>query len=110
MNETLEIILKKALELAEKTGDFAVEQSPILLQEFYIWHMWTAILGIVLALLISLVIFIIIRVIVKNLDDTSCYLYNWIQIIPIAILGINIYNLVFVLVAPRLYLIEYFLK
>lgn len=67
-------------------------------------------MGIVLALLISLVIYIIVRMFVKSDNDTFYYLYNWIQIAPITVLSINIYNLVFILVAPRLYLIEHFLK
>ena len=47
MNElenTLNEILKKALEVAEKTGEFAIEQAPLLLQEFYMWHITESII------------------------------------------------------------------
>ena len=37
-DEVLAEAVKKALIVAEKTGEFAIEQAPLLLKEFYAWH------------------------------------------------------------------------
>ena len=37
-DEVLSKVVEKALNVAEKTGEFAIEQAPLLLKEFYSWH------------------------------------------------------------------------
>ena len=49
-DEVLSEVVKKALIVAEKTGDFVIEQSPLLLQEFYRWHICANIFGILLGI------------------------------------------------------------
>jgi len=110
LEETLATILEKALNLAEQTGDFAIDQAPDLLKQFFVWHTWEHILGIVLCLIIALAVHIPIRWFVKEEEDESIYLFELINIIPLVFLCINIYNLVFITVAPKLYLIDYFIK
>jgi hypothetical protein len=47
MNEVenqLAELIKKGIEVAEKTGEFAIEQAPLLLQEFYTWHIAKSVL------------------------------------------------------------------
>jgi len=38
IEELLKPIIEKALKVAEQSGEFIIEQSPLLLQEFYKWH------------------------------------------------------------------------
>jgi len=52
-DEVLSKVVEKALIVAEKTGNFVIEQTPLLLQEFYKWHITESILGILLGLIIS---------------------------------------------------------
>ena len=42
-DEVLSKVVEKALNVAEKTGDFVIEQAPLLLQEFYAWHIYSSI-------------------------------------------------------------------
>ena len=56
MNEKLENLLgqlvEKDIEAAEKTGEFIIEQAPLLLQEFYRWHIAKNILMIVVCVIV----------------------------------------------------------
>ena len=57
MNENLEnqlaLALAKALELAEQTGEFALENAPEILRQFFLWHTIDNIIGIFVSLIIS---------------------------------------------------------
>ena len=110
LEKQLSVILEKAINVAEQTGEFAIEQAPLLLQEFYQWHIASAIFGIITSLVITLLIHLIIRYFVRLEDDESIYTFEIFQSIPLIILITNIYDLIFVLVAPKLYLIDYFIK
>ena len=52
LEEQLAKILEKALSVAEQTGEFAIEQAPLLLQKFYTWHISKNILLMFLGILI----------------------------------------------------------
>ena len=111
LEETLATILEKALSLAEQTGEFAMEQAPELLQEFYMWHTWKYSLGIILFLCVMLIVHLITRWFVKEEEDNSIYLSEILtNLIPFIFLCVSIHKLVFIYVAPKLYLIEYFIK
>lgn len=46
MNEletNLAELVKKSIEVAEKTGEFVVDQAPLLIKEFYTWHIVSSI-------------------------------------------------------------------
>jgi len=128
LEEQLGIILEKALNVAEKTGEFVMEQAPQLLQEFYMWHTLRFSLGILLA-----VIFLLLSRFTchlgsekydgKGLDYDEILLFGRkghfvMMIIPFVIFSVagvaflftNIYNIVYISVAPRLFLIEFFIK
>lgn len=120
-DEVLSEIVKKALSVAEKTGDFAIEQAPLLLQEFYNWHITKNILSVVMWLIFIIVVFLILRRTKKykeekslNFSDAEYFfpvVFSYVGLIFfIVFLFISIYDLVFILVAPKLYLIEYFIK
>jgi len=113
LEEKLSVILQKSLDIAEKSGEFIIEQAPLLLQEFYEWHTVSHIMGSLLFLL-TVIPFIIF------LNKTNWEDYEFKQVVTI-MLGvfslftitasvIHIYKLVFITVAPKLYLIEYFVK
>lgn len=113
--------VEKALVLAEKTGNFAIEQAPLLLQEFYNWHISKSVFLCVIMIIIS-VVFVVSKTKLnkwaekEGLDwsDAEYFFsmaFTWIGILlPIPFLISFIYDLVFILVAPKLYLIEYFIK
>ena len=125
-DEVLSKVVEKALNVAEKTGEFVIEQAPLLLQEFYQWHICSSIFFIILG-----IAFIIIGIRLpyfwldkeeRNWDFKYLNRYGyegaisaWFcfgtgTIVGIIMLIVNIYDLVFILVAPKLYLIEYFIK
>lgn len=138
MNEELEKsladLVRKGIEAAEKTGEFVIEQAPELLQQFYMWHTAMHIMGIMFGVVLASMFFIVRRQGEKSMDDVKCgyvdepfnLMGRWFSdsitntllivgsgiasIVGVAITVSDIFNLVFILVAPKLYLIEYFLK
>lgn len=140
-DEVLAEVVKKALVVAEKTGNFVIEQTPLVLQEFYRWHICSYIL--------MILIFVIAQILISRVNRLFSYkneselpktnkrnytlkkdgrwyysdysdghseaygiasvakILSWLTYIGVFI---NLYQLVFILVAPKLYLIEYFIK
>ena len=84
-DEVLSKAVEKGVELAEKTGNFVVEQAPDLLKEFYAWELWSNVSVIVLMLLISYVIYFISKKIVENEDDKFFYIINLFQIFTVIV-------------------------
>lgn len=144
MNELetqLSKVLEKAIEIAEQTGEFAIEQAPLLLQEFYMWHIVKAIF--------MMLTFIAVKIMLgragrlfsyKNLEsvpmekkkkyalkkdgryyyseysdgdsdhyDVSLF-FNLGSYLSLIGFFVYAYELVYILIAPKLYLIEYFIK
>lgn len=126
-DEVLSEVVKKALVLAEKTGEFAIEQAPLLLKEFYLWHIWSSVLFILIG-----IILIILSIKIPHLwlskekedswdtnffgkyGDDGCIpawvIFGVSTAIGLCMICSNIYNLTYILVAPKLYLIDYFIK
>ena len=131
-DQVLSKIVEKALVVAEKTGNFVIEQTPLLLQEFYNWRITISILGILLGIIIFLLGRYIpylwlnkeridsdnIQFFKRFNNNTNSYeklSFSWIIFILLLIISINIilqnlYNLLYLLIAPKLYLIEYFIN
>lgn len=134
-------ILKKAMEAAEKGGEFVLDVAPELLNEFYAWHISKSVIWI----LMGISVFLILRFISNlfgckeefeymknypyNKDLTKSKIRNgrhfkegddsYIASLIVRLSGIfifwiilcvNIYDICFILIAPKLYLIEYFVK
>ena len=115
LEEQLSVILEKSLNIAEKSGEFIIEQAPLLLQEFYQWHTASHIMKSLL-FLITLIPFIVFY---KKADwgsyengfsEIMSISFGVFSVCTIIISIFNIYKLVFITVAPKLYLIEYFVK
>tara|TARA_R110002124_G_C8665760_1_gene490724 strand:+ start:136 stop:573 length:438 start_codon:yes stop_codon:yes gene_type:complete len=145
MNEVenqLAELIKKAIEVAEKTGEFAIEQAPLLLQEFYMWHIAKAFMFIC----VGIAVWIILRFISNLFGSKESF--KWIRnkgysfeeeedsvliqgkyyrkgsdnyigamifkyaglIIFSIIFFANLYKILFITIAPKLYLIEYFIR
>jgi len=114
LEKTLSEILKKSLALAEKTGDFVIDQAPQLLQEFYNWHIFSNIYQMCFFPIILIAFIIMYK---KTEWDCGDFFYELITIIlgvssvvSLTVFLIALYDLIFILVAPKLYLIEYFIK
>ncbi len=116
LEKQLAEIIKKALAVAEKSGEIVIDQAPQLLQEFYHWHIVSNIFTIVLTIIIATITY---RYGIKYFKyfDEDDYLDTPIPtflhigtIISLFFLLNSLYNLIFILVAPKLYLIEYFVK
>jgi hypothetical protein len=109
-NEVLSKAVEKGIEFAEKTGNFVIEQAPDLLKEFYAWQLYSNISLFVLMLIISYAIYFVSKKIVESAEDEFLYIINLFQILPFVFLLVSGYKIIFITVAPKLYLIEYFIK
>lgn len=116
--ELLKPIIEKALEVAETTGEFVIEQAPLLLQEFYAWHYALNISWIIINL-IAIIIPFILHARLKYLLDDNNEDMHYLYAIPVITFGLlafisfvciffNIFDLIKLVVAPKLYLIEHF--
>lgn len=129
MNETdkqLAEILKKGLETAEKTGNFIVEQAPDLIRQLLIWK--TVEYSVYVILGISLIIYFyrwtkkVSKEMKENEDDFEDYFMDSFANILIAIgqlsllitgiilIAENLQDLIQIVFAPKIYLIEYSAK
>lgn len=131
MKEQLEELVKEALEIAEKTGEFVIEQAPQVLQEFYMWEISKSVFFMILSVLIFLLGRYTPNLYLEKYDDERND-YDYIKFFSrggddvviasvftcfcislsssIFLFFYYLYNLIFINVAPKLYLIEYFLK
>ena len=129
MNETdkqLAEVLKKGLETAEKTGNFIVEQAPDLIRQLLIWK--TVEYSVCVIIGISLIVYFyrwtkkVAKEIKENEDNFEDYFVGSIANIFIAfgqltflIIGMiliaeNLQELIQIVFAPKIYLIEYSAK
>lgn len=129
LEQTLQKILEKSIALAEKTGEFVIDQGSDLLQQFYAWHtaknIFTVVLGLVL---ISLSIILLKSTGKKeefkefgkpapkifgryyNLDARflNGFLGGSLTFCGLWLFFTGIYWIMFITIAPKLYLFEYF--
>lgn len=117
LEETLQPYVEKALNGIEKGAEFALDMAPELLQEFYMWHFWSSIFWITFGLLLIIAgIIIATRVFKrKNLSGNAhIALFTVDGIAPILIglifVTYNLCTIVYMSVAPKLYLLDYFMN
>lgn len=126
LEQTLQKILEKSLTLAEQTGELVLEQAPDLLRQFFAWHTAEHAMGIIVGFLFIFIPYFLIKWVgSKEGDEYSIKIFNRYvddeigmsgiigaivsAIVGIAFIMINCYNLVYIIIAPKLYLIDYFL-
>jgi len=124
-DEALSAILFKSLELVENTSNFAVEQAPDLLKEFYAWRITLNSIGVIIGILLILFATIWfpkffmmeerecqsdIKYLGKYIDDD-----NFVGVVVVGIIATTIGLMFFIsssltlaqiIIAPKLYLIE----
>jgi hypothetical protein len=117
MEETDKVIseaIKKGLEIAEKTGEFVIDQAPALIQEFYRWKLVSTSSALILSILIMLFcVYITNKFKESDISEVSLlwFIFGIIgAIISFFVVLVNAHALLFIIFAPKLYLIEYFLK
>jgi hypothetical protein len=131
LQEQISTIVGKALELAEQTGDFVVEQAPLLIQEFLLWNLVEAAFWFTIQLIFIIVLpFMAVRISgdvnandmndtkilgrYYDLDEVNVLLPVCSMIISTIILFTcvipNALVMVKIWIAPKIFLIEYFTK
>ena len=115
LEEQLSKVVEKSIGLAEKTGEFVIEQAPQLLQEFYNWHITESIIYLLLGLFILVLPILFTVKNWKSLYDSDfgagCVITCFFTTLSgICISIYNLIELIKILVAPKLYLIEYFIE
>lgn len=129
MNETdkqLAEILRKGLETAEKTGNFIVEQAPDLIRQLLIWK--TVEYSVYVIIGISLIVYFyrwtkkVSKEMKENEDDFEDYFMDSfanilivigqlsLLIIGMILIAENLQDLIQIVFAPKIYLIEYSAK
>jgi hypothetical protein len=107
-----------------KAVDFAVEQAPIVVQEFLSWKMGEAIFNVALYTIAAIVLFCITRFFFKKIKDTNInypeeilplglgFMFCTAMFCLVAILHIkpNIETIIKIKLAPRVYILEYVTK
>ena len=117
-DQQLAEILKKGLEAAEKTGDFVVEQAPDLIQQLIVWKTCEYIFLIIISIAFMFSLYKWHKSAMKRYDDFSdfcneieSFIYGVYAIVVILIFGIalftSFFNLIQILLAPKIWLIEY---
>ena len=107
-----------------KAADFAIEQAPIVVQEFLSWKMGEAIFNVALYTIAAIVLFCIARFFFKKIKDA--YINYPEELIPLGLgLGFsaaifciitffqlkpNIETIIKIKLAPRVYILEYVTK
>jgi len=133
-------VVEKSLQLAEKTGDFVIEQAPLLLQEFYMWRTIQSCVWICF----SIILYFIVINILKYLGEKEPFIYkknegysfetehdavlkngkyyteysyfaffvlkNTTIFMCMSIFLTQVYELLFIYFAPKMYLVNYFLS
>jgi hypothetical protein len=108
-----------------KAVDFAVEQAPIVVQEFLSWKMGEAIFNVVAYTIATIVLFSVLRFLLKKIKETDMN-YSPEEIVPIGLgflfcsvvfcliiftqLKPNIETIIKIKLAPRVYILEYVTK
>lgn len=116
-DEQLAEILKKGLEAAEKTGSFIIEQAPDIIQQLILWKTVQYSASVVIGVFVLYMLWKKYSSDKKKTDyyDSEDYfLENPFRVIiyaVVAAIGIgltsDVYNLIQIIFAPKIFLIEY---
>lgn len=123
-------LITKAIEVAEKTGEFVIDQAPDLLREFYAWHIVSNAMGVVIFALLFYLGIRFFKICGKKepakyhktkilgryyeTDEMPFFFICVTTLFLLVISGISFtvdfFDLVKILVAPKIYLLEHFIR
>ena len=117
-DQQLAEILKKGLEAAEKTGNFVVEQAPDLIQQLIVWKTCEYIFSILISIAFLFYIYKWCKSAMKRygdlnnfIDEPEFFMFSIYSIVVILMFGTalftSFFNLLQILLAPKIWLIEY---
>src|SRR5690625_6864055 len=101
-------VVEKSLEVAERTGEFVIEQAPELLREFYMWHTAKHIMDTGLFLTIFVVGCVIIYKMWNNEDAAAQVIsifFGGFMVVSMIFLWESVHDLILITVAPKAYLV-----
>jgi type III secretion system FlhB-like substrate exporter len=107
-----------------KAVDFAMEQAPIVVQEFLSWKMGEAIFNVILYTIAAIVLFCVARFLLKKIKNTEIdypeeivpvalgFMFSVVMFCLVTFLHIkpNIETIIQIKLAPRVYILEYVTK
>jgi hypothetical protein len=125
-DEVLAEVIKKGLELAQKTGEFVIEQAPDLIKQFYAWSLYQNIFFIILGIIIFLIGRYLPYLWVTDKQEYNNDIkffrrwgnggafFGWAVfvisgIVSLIMILMSIYDIMYLVTAPKLYIIEHFL-
>lgn len=124
LKDTLASVLEKAMDVAERTGNWALEMAPELIQQYLMWELYSSLFFVILGSIIFLIGLTFALKVAKGkgerpdlfeseYDDgvnSKGIFYVLVSLCGTIVGGImvpvNLYNVIFVLVAPEIYLIQ----
>lgn len=118
-DEQLAEILKRSLEATEKTGSFIVEQAPDVIQQLIAWKTVQYSFSVLLGVLLGFIVFKIIKNIGIKMKETgddleSLLIDNLFILLGLIFLSVcslvllsDVYYLIQIVFAPKIFLIEY---
>jgi hypothetical protein len=112
VDQTIGDLIQKGLETAQKTGEFVIDQAPELIKEFYQWHFWMHIFWICIFTLLAIISGVYFYMQSKNSSEERTWQFFSVVFSLLWLIGtaVNIYELIYLMVAPKLYIIDYFFK
>jgi len=128
LNESLQKVVEKALKVAETTGQFVIEQAPDLINQFLQWHLFRNIIGILIAISIFLMgRYLPYLWLQKEYDKYDAdqrffnrfgddgaiigyVLFTVMTLFSFLMLYVKIMNIIKITVAPKIFIIEYFIN
>jgi len=129
LEEQLEKVIEKSIEIAEQTGEFVINEGTDLLRQFFLWHTckhaMLAFIGVLLIVTGRFLMYAWTRKADKDektsYDEAKIFgrigeaVSTVISFVIPTIVGVLMvlvegYQLLYVLVAPKLYLVDYFIK
>ena len=115
-------ILKKGLEAAEKSGNFVIEQAPDLVKQLITYKTVETSICVLIEITLMYLIFIYFKYLYKKNNEDSDFIpenaFHGVGIIITSLMGIflffafitDISNLIQLIFAPKIYLLEYIAK
>ena len=115
-------ILKKGLEAAEKSGNFVIEQAPDLVKQLITYKTIETSICVLIEITLMYLIFIYFKYLYKKNNEDSDFIpenaFHGVGIIITSLMGIflffvfinDISNLIQLIFAPKIYLLEYIAK